>query len=116
MPDYHEAFLVGERVRVADEQTLQTFQQDWAFHHPLQEEQMRYAGKTCRVEGVSFYHGGDCLYELSTYVKDSPTSRYSHKEVVPGFWHEACLRDQDLQAWNIPLPLASEVYSVTAEQ
>lgn len=115
MPDYHPAFRKGESVQVADEQTLRTFQQEWTFHHPLQEEQMAYAAKRCFVEQISVYHGGACLYELSTIVKNAPPSRFGHKEAVPGFWHEACLHDQDLHEWNIPLPLASEVYCVTAE-
>lgn len=116
MPAYHAAFLSGEAIRVADEQTLKTFQREWTYHHPLQEEQIAYAGKRCFVKSIGIYHGGDCLYQLSTHVKDSPTSRYSHEEPVPGLWHECCLRDQDMKDWKIPLPLASEVYSVTAER
>jgi hypothetical protein len=34
---------------------------------------LRYAGRTARVRSVSFYHGGDELYEL---------------EDIPGIWHE----------------------------
>ncbi len=120
MPDYHEAFLAGETVRVADAATLLPFQQDWAYHHPLQEVQLAYAGKKCFVRRISYYHGGDCLYELGHWAlnaDNAPGARYpaSHEENVPDYWHEACLREHDSAQWKIPLPLANEAYTVTAE-
>lgn len=48
----------------------------WKLHHPLDKEQLRYAGRIAEVEDVSYYHGCDELYGL----KD-----------IPGTWHEACL-------------------------
>lgn len=120
MPAYHEVFRTGEIVRIADTETLSAFRQDWIYHHPLVQEQLAYAGKSCFVRRVSYYHGGDCLYELSHWVLDThnaPQTRYptSHEENVPGFWHEACLREYDSTQWQIPLPLANEAYTVTAE-
>ena len=59
-----------------DDVRLEEFRKTWKWHHPLQEEQLRYSGATSVVQDVGFYHGGDELYEL---------------EGIPGIWHEACL-------------------------
>jgi hypothetical protein len=75
-PGQEELFPAGSRVRIADRQELARFQADWRYHHPLQPEQLEHAGEIARVREVSFYHGGDVLYEL---------------ENIPGIWHEQCL-------------------------
>ena len=74
---YREAFPVGTEVRVADREFLDDFVATWKYHHKLQSEQLAYADRVAKVEGVSFYHGGDPLYKLIG---------------VPGLWHEQCLR------------------------
>lgn len=56
------------------------FVQTWRRHNPLRQEQLASAGKVVRVLRLSFYHGGDVLYELNG---------------VPGVWHEGCLRKAD---------------------
>jgi hypothetical protein len=76
MSAYKEDFLVGSKVCIADARQLQEFQLTWKFHHNLNPEQLAYAGQIAEVEKVSFYHGGDVLYEL-----------YG----IPGIWHEKCL-------------------------
>jgi RHS repeat-associated protein len=77
MPLYKEDFPVGSRVRIADATQLQEFRRTWQYHHKLRSEQLAYAGRIVEVEKVSFYHGGDVLYELRG---------------IPGIWHEQCLR------------------------
>ena len=100
MPKYHEAFKDGEVVQVVGPEALLTFQREWLYHHPLQERQLHYAGKTCKVQSLSFYHGGACIYELETSVRDDPPSRFWHQETVPGFWHEQCLTDRASIYWD----------------
>ena len=73
---YHEKFPVGTSVRVMDKRELERFYREWKYHHPLQPEQLSYAGRAANVVRVSFYHGGDVLYELLDF---------------PGTWHEECL-------------------------
>ena len=75
---YNEEFPVGAKVRIADREKLERFMSDWKYHHPLQREQLQYGGRVVSVTKVSFYHGGDELYELSE---------------VPGIWHEQVLSD-----------------------
>ena len=77
---YSEDFPVGTAVRIADRDTLEAFRRDWRWHHPLESIQLSFAGREARVSHVSFYHGGDELYEL---------------DGVPGIWHEACLTGAD---------------------
>jgi hypothetical protein len=77
---YVEEFPKGSRIRVASRAVLERFRQEWTFHHPLQEEQLHFASQPGVVVKVSFYHGGDELYEL---------------DGVPGIWHESCLRRAD---------------------
>jgi hypothetical protein len=75
---YQEQFPAGTSARVADLETLTKFMRPtWRFHHPVEADQSAYAGRLAVVRNVSFYHGGDVLYEL---------------DGVPGTWHEACLR------------------------
>jgi hypothetical protein len=76
MAEYDEDYPVGTLVRIAPLDELQTFKRDWKYHHPLQEEQLKFAGSTDRVKGVAFYHGGDALYTL---------------EVASGIWHAVLL-------------------------
>jgi len=76
MPQYEERFQIGSAVNVVDRERLQAFYNGWRLHHPLGAEQLASAGRRALVKGVSFYHGGDPLYEL---------------EGLPGVWHEACL-------------------------
>ncbi len=73
---YAEEFPVGTTVRVLGRTGLEAFRRDWQWHHPLEDSQLAFAGQTAKVNSVSFYHGGDELYEL---------------EGIPGTWHEACL-------------------------
>jgi hypothetical protein len=73
---YNEEFSVGSYIRVAELAVLLDFKNNWRWHHPLAEEQLHFAGTRAIVKAVSFYHGGDELYQL---------------ENVPGTWHEACL-------------------------
>ena len=75
-PDFPEGTLV--RVRHSD--ALRKFKSEWKLHHPLADEQLKFAGATAPVISVSFYHGADELYEL---------------EGVPGIWHESCLTPAD---------------------
>jgi hypothetical protein len=84
MPAYKEKFLVGSEVRIIEARRLDRFQATWRYHHPLKPEQLAYAGQVAAVQKVSFYHGGDVLYELRN---------------VPGIWHEQCL-----EAPNEPEP------------
>jgi ribonuclease inhibitor len=74
---YEPDFPVDATVRVASREDLEAFRAAWNWHHPLQVEQLQFSGTLATVKNVSFYHGGDELYELRE---------------VPGIWHEACLR------------------------
>ena len=74
---YKEAYPAGTEVRIADRGFLEHFMRTWQYHHKLKPEQLEYADRVTTVDTVSFYHGGDRLYELAD---------------VPGIWHEECLR------------------------
>lgn len=76
MAPYKENFPIGAWVRIASRSQLQEFQAAWRYHHALTCEQLAYGDTKVVVERVSFYHGGDVLYELTG---------------VPGIWHECCL-------------------------
>ena len=76
MAAYREDFRVGSSVQILDVNELEEFVRSWKYHHKLGTEQMKFAGRTATVEGVSFYHGGDPLYTLRG---------------LPGLWHEQCL-------------------------
>jgi hypothetical protein len=73
---YREDFPVGTRVRIADRDALEAFRREWRWHHPLESTHLDFAGRDAKVKHVSFYHGGDELYEL---------------EGIPGIWHAQCL-------------------------
>lgn len=62
---YREDFPEGSKVRVVSRSKLDQFSRTWDLHHKLQPEQLDYAGLVFRVAKVSFYHGGDVLYELT---------------------------------------------------
>jgi hypothetical protein len=70
---YREDYPVGTEVRIKSVQVLQHFYDSWKLHHPLLADQLAFSGRTTKVKGVSFYHGGDELYGLVD---------------VPGIWHE----------------------------
>ena len=74
---YEAEYVAGTAVRIADRGALETFVRQWKLHHPLQPNQLDFAGHVARVRDVSFYHGGDELY---------------HLDGVPGIWHEENLR------------------------
>ena len=80
MKPYQEQFPVGATVRIAERAELERFRRELQFHHKLEAKQLSYAGRTPRVMDVGFYHGGGVLY---------------HLKVVPGIWHEVCLRAVD---------------------
>ena len=73
---YNEEYPAGSRVRILDRKQLECFANEWKHHNPIQKEQLEFAGQIAVVKTISFYHGGDELYEL---------------ENVPGLWHEQCL-------------------------
>jgi hypothetical protein len=77
MPPYAELYAVGSGIRIADLPELEQFRATWRLHHPLSPEQLPFAGQSATVRAVSYYHGGDVLYELIG---------------APGIWHEQCLR------------------------
>ncbi|BDI29915.1 hypothetical protein CCAX7_19660 [Capsulimonas corticalis] len=56
-----------------------------------------------------------CLYKLSTYVRNSEQSPFSHEEPVPGIWEEVCLRDSPNSTLPFSFPPANEIYVVTHE-
>jgi hypothetical protein len=66
----------GTLVRIMSKPALDAFRANWKLHHPLQPEQIAYAGHEAKVSKSGMYHGGDVLYEL---------------EAVSGIWHEQCL-------------------------
>ena len=71
-----DKFEEGSYVKIASRDVLEAFQRDWRLHHPLRDEQLRFANRIAKVLKSSMYHGGDILYEL---------------EGVPGIWHQICL-------------------------
>jgi hypothetical protein len=76
MAAYKEAFPVGSAVQVRSLDELRAFSETWKYHHPLEPERHAFAERQTAIKSVSFYHGGDVLYEL---------------QGIPGVWHEACL-------------------------
>jgi hypothetical protein len=77
---YKATFPRGSKVRVVSRTQLDDLARDWKYHHKLRPEQMECAGMVSTVKGLSFYHGGDQLYEL---------------ENLPGIWNEPCLEAAD---------------------
>jgi hypothetical protein len=95
MPEYHEAFRVGEKIRIKSKEYLLNFKKSWKYHNNITNDQIEYGGQEVYVDRIGAYHGGNLLYEL----KD-----------VPGVWHEQLLEE------NIPkedkfIP-ASEYYKI----
>jgi hypothetical protein len=78
---YNPEFPPGTLVRIVSRSQLEEFMKAWRFHHPLTEDQLAYAGIEGRVVDVTFYHGGDELYEV---------------DGARGLWHEACLGLRDV--------------------
>ncbi len=76
MPRYQETYPVSSKVQIVARENLDEFRATWKYHHKLTAAQLKYAGQLAEVAAVSFYHGGDVLYELKG---------------VPGLWHEECL-------------------------
>jgi hypothetical protein len=76
MKPYDAKYSVGTAVRIADLSQLERFRTEWRFHHPLEKDQLAFAGRTAKIATVAFYHGGDVLYTL---------------DEVPGIWHEECV-------------------------
>lgn len=74
---YEADFPVGTVVRTKPLAELERFRAEWTYHHNLLESQLACAAKTARLWRVSYYHGGDELYEL---------------DGAPGYWHECCLQ------------------------
>lgn len=74
---YNAEYQTGTSVRIETRQALEAFVREWKWHHPLQPNQLSFADAVARVKEVSFYHGGDELYQL---------------EGIPGLWHEENLR------------------------
>ena len=83
MPLYNAQYPPGTPVRIADRGALEEFRATWRYHNPLTIEQLEYASLVTKVASVSYYHGGDVLYEL---------------QGIPGLWHEEVLRDGDPRA------------------
>jgi hypothetical protein len=79
MTPYTEKYPVGSKVKIAGGGKLDSFYQGWKYHHRLTSVQLAYAEQSTEVETVSFYHGGDVLYQLKG---------------IPGIWHEECLEDR----------------------
>jgi hypothetical protein len=73
---YEPKFAAGGPVRIVGLATLNEFLHSYKLHHPLQENQLAYAGRRAKVIRACMYHGADQLYEL---------------EGVPGIWHERLL-------------------------
>jgi hypothetical protein len=74
-------YAVGTRVRVKPRVELEAFlRPQYQYHHPLQDNQLQYAGHTATVAKSYMYHGGGVLYELSG---------------MPGIWHEVCVETND---------------------
>jgi hypothetical protein len=73
---YKAKYPVGTAVRIATADRLSAFKRDWKYHHKLRDAQLAFAGQSDVIKAVSFYHGGDVLYDLET---------------APGTWHEAVI-------------------------
>lgn len=74
---YEAEYPVGTVVKIADREILEEFVRAWKWHHPLRPEQLEFASRVATVADVTFYHGGDELYQL---------------DGVPGQWHGQNLR------------------------
>lgn len=70
-----DKFPEGSKVKIADKKTLEDFRKKWVFHHKLDDEQLKFAGKTGKIVKRTTFRNGDILVEL---------------EGIPGTWHEKC--------------------------
>jgi hypothetical protein len=70
-----DKFPEGSKVKIADKKVLEEFQKKWVFHHKLEDEQLKFAGKTGKIVKRMTFRNGDILVEL---------------EGMPGIWHEKC--------------------------
>jgi hypothetical protein len=82
MGGYEERYRWGTMIRIAPRELLEDFLRSWRLHHPLEPEQLAFGGCVAAVKAVSFFHGGDALYELAN---------------VPGLWHEQLLEPLELE-------------------
>ena len=67
-------------VTVAARETLKRFSSSGNDACPLTSDQLRFAGAVVKVANVSFYHGGDELYELEELLGRG-TRRVSCREL-----------------------------------
>ena len=82
MPASSESYPWGTLVRIAPREQLEEFLRTWRLHHPLEPDQLAHAGRIVAVTSVSWYEGGEALYELAG---------------VPGLWHGRLLEPVRLQ-------------------
>lgn len=75
---YEAQFAVGAAVRIKARADLEAFAATWKYHHKLTEQHLSWAGQEAVVSSVSYYHGGDPLYELTGFA---------------GYWHEENIED-----------------------
>jgi hypothetical protein len=76
---YKADFPVGTRVQIAGREILEGFRRpQYPYHHPIEPDQLQFAGRVSTVREAGYYHGGDELYQL---------------EGIPGYWHEECLTE-----------------------
>ena len=66
----------GDLVKIADRASLEDFARTWKLHHPLNPDQLQFAGQVAKILESSMYHGGDILYQLHD---------------IPGVWHQGLL-------------------------
>lgn len=78
MPEYHSAFLAGERVRLADSATLENLQRKFSYHDLTPRGMVAHAGELVRIKAISYFHLGTVLYEF---------------DEIGGHWLEAALID-----------------------
>jgi hypothetical protein len=80
---YQEKFPIGTVVRIAPLEQLQAFKRDWRYHHPLQDEQLQFAGTMDKVRPVGFYHGGDVIYQLETARELGMKESWMRTDLLP---------------------------------
>lgn len=85
MPAYHAAFDHLDAVIPLSKDELVKFQNEWKFHHPITNEQIKLGGIRLFVDTAHYYHGGDPLYSLFIWNGDGT------KTLLPGLWHEELL-------------------------
>lgn len=87
MPAYHSIFDHHDCVKVVSAPILEQFFKEWKYHHPLSDEQLKYADEKLFIDRVSYYHGGTPLYQLFRWNFDGT------RVFIPGIWHEAVLNE-----------------------